>query len=99
MTFGSSPKVVFLDHNVWDFLLERRMDLAVELPPDHFGLWITREAEFEIKATPGDKVDLKAFIAASIEKAKVRTQAYSAFMSRSSPMTSSVSAVSGKVGG
>ena len=73
------PKTIFIDHNVWDFLLARRLDLATELPPDRFSLWITREAEFEIKATPDEKVELKAFVATSIAAANVRTQSYFGF--------------------
>ena len=72
-------KAVFLDHNVWDLLLARGLDLAAELPADRFNLWITREAEFEIKATPDDKAELKAFITATIAAANVRTQSFFGF--------------------
>jgi hypothetical protein len=49
------PTDVYIDHNVWDFLFARRIDLAVELPDDEFSLHLTREAEFEIPPTPSDK--------------------------------------------
>jgi hypothetical protein len=67
---------VYIDHNVWDFLFERRMDLAVELPLDEFCLCITREAEFEIPPTPPEK---KAFIEATIAKCRIPTDTFFGF--------------------
>lgn len=39
---------VLIDAGVWNFLYDRRLDLARELPCPEFGLAHTREAEFEI---------------------------------------------------
>ena len=36
---------VTLDNNAWDFLFARRIDLAAELPPDAFVIFMTREVE------------------------------------------------------
>ena len=46
---------VYLDHNVWDFLLERGIDLVNELHKNQFALHLTSEAEFEITPTPENK--------------------------------------------
>ena len=53
---------VFIDSNVWNFLFERQIDLAVDLPPDKFCLCHTREVELENGAIPPEKAELKAFI-------------------------------------
>ncbi|MQT83993.1 hypothetical protein SAMN04490192_3398 [Pseudomonas lundensis] len=63
---------IYIDNNVWDFLFERGMDLAHELPAPEFCLAITREAEFEIPPIPEEKADLKAFIQRTV-KAVVKT--------------------------
>ena len=67
------PISVYIDNNVWDFLFDRRIDLAAELPRDEFCIAITREAEFEIPLIPPEKAELKAFIEASIERCGIRT--------------------------
>jgi hypothetical protein len=33
---------VTLDNNVWNFLFQRKIDLAAELPSDEFAIFITR---------------------------------------------------------
>jgi hypothetical protein len=45
---------ITLDNNVWDFLFERKIDLAAELPSDEFAIFITREVEIESMAIPPD---------------------------------------------
>jgi hypothetical protein len=42
------PISIYIDNNVWDFLFDRRLDLAAELPRPDYCICITREAEFEI---------------------------------------------------
>jgi hypothetical protein len=44
------------------FLFDRKLDLAKELPPDEYQLFMTREAKFEIAPIPESKAALKAFI-------------------------------------
>jgi hypothetical protein len=44
------------------FLFDRKLDLAKELPPDEYQLFMTREAKFEIPPIPESKAALKAFI-------------------------------------
>jgi hypothetical protein len=46
---------VYIDHNVWGYLLEHKIDLADALPKDEFRLGITREANFEVTPTSPDK--------------------------------------------
>jgi hypothetical protein len=77
MTIG-----VYIDHNVWDFLFKRRIDLAVALPRDEFCLCVTREAEFEIPPTPPEK---KAFIEATIAKCSIQTDTFFGFNDNSLP--------------
>ena len=36
-----------LDNNVWNFLYDRSIDLAVELPRERFAIFITREVEID----------------------------------------------------
>jgi hypothetical protein len=70
---------VFLDHNAWDVLFALRLDLAVELPSDEFGIGITREAEFEIAATAARNPELKAYIDDTIAKCRIETDSYFGF--------------------
>jgi hypothetical protein len=76
---------VYVDNNVWDFLFERRIDLAVELPRDEFCLCLTREAEFEIPPIPPEKAELKAFIEATIAKCGIQADTYFGFNDASLP--------------
>lgn len=64
---------VYIDNNIWDFLFERKLNLAVELPRDEFCICITREAEFEIPPIPLEKAELKSFIDDTIAKCGIRT--------------------------
>ena len=65
------PIDLYIDNDVWDFLFERKLDLAVELPHGEYCLFLTREAEFEIPPIP--KPQLKAFIEATIKKCGIET--------------------------
>ncbi len=67
---------VFIDGNVWDFLLERKIDLATELPADEFRIFITREAEFEIALMPSEK---KSFAEATIASCDIKTDTFFGF--------------------
>lgn len=56
-----------LDNNVWNFLYDRNIDLAVELPRERFAIFITREVEIETLAIPATtKAALKQFIARTV---------------------------------
>jgi len=79
------PLSVYIDNNVWDFLFDRRIDLATALPRDRFCLAITREAEFEIPLIPDDKADLKDFIADSIARCTIRTDSLFGFYDETIP--------------
>jgi hypothetical protein len=70
---------IFLDNNIWDFLLKRGMDLATELPAKDFSLFITREAEFEIAPIPPEKGELKAFIENAFRRCSIKTHSYLGF--------------------
>lgn len=66
---------VTLDNNVWDFLFLRDVDLAAELPPNHFALYITREVEIESLAIPDHekKIALKNYISRTIKACGIET--------------------------
>jgi hypothetical protein len=66
---------ITLDNNVWDFLFQRAIDLASELPPEEFALSITREVEIETLAIPANasKAALKDYIARTIVNCGIRT--------------------------
>jgi hypothetical protein len=70
---------VYIDHNVWHFLFEKQLDLAVELPREKFCVRITREAEFEIQAIPAHMTALKAFIQKTIAKCHIETDSLFGF--------------------
>ena len=53
---------IFIDHNVWDQLFKRNVDLNTHFPQDEYSLFVTREGVFEIKQTPDTKVELKKYI-------------------------------------
>jgi hypothetical protein len=57
---------VFIDSNIWNFLFDQQIDLAVALPSDKFRLYIPREVELEVGAIVRPKeAELKAFIEAA----------------------------------
>ena len=76
---------VYIDSNVWNFLFERPIDLAVALPSDKFCLYIPREAEPEVRAIRPEKAELKAFIEATLAKCGVRTDSLFGFHDDSLP--------------
>ena len=53
------PNDVYIDNDVFDFLFERKLDLAVELPCGEYCLFLTREAEFEIPSIPKPQLMLR----------------------------------------
>jgi len=79
------PISVYIDNNVWNFLFDRQLVLAAELPSDEFCVCITREAEFEIPAIPPDKAELKTFIQSTIAQCEVRTDRLFGFNDASLP--------------
>jgi hypothetical protein len=76
---------VYLDSNIWNFLLDRRLDLAIELPRDEFSLFLTREAEIEIPPIPERKAELKAFVEKTITDCEIKTHSYFGFYDQSHP--------------
>jgi hypothetical protein len=80
---------VYIDSNVWNFLFERQIDLAVALPSDKFCLSIPCEVELEIGAinpsVKPEKEPLKTFIEATIAERGVRTDAFFGFYNASLP--------------
>jgi hypothetical protein len=66
---------ITLDNNVWNFLFDRQIDLATELPPERFVIFITREVEIETLAIPANetKAALKEFIARTIADCDITT--------------------------
>ena len=74
---------VTLDNNVWDFLFQRNIDLALELPLDEFAIFITREVEIEGLAIPEkpSKAALKDYISRTISDSDIRTTSVFGFAS------------------
>jgi len=66
---------ITLDNCVWDFLFYKNLNLALELPPDEFAVFITREVEIEGLAIPADdkKAALKDYIARTRISCDIRT--------------------------
>lgn len=66
---------VTLDNNVWNFLFNRNIDLAAELPSDSFAIFITREVEIEKDAIPENesKRELREYIARTIASTNIQT--------------------------
>lgn len=64
---------ITLDNNVWNFLMDNKLDLAVELPSDRFTIFIPREVEIEAQAVPLRKNELKNFIAHTMARCSIKT--------------------------
>ena len=66
---------ITLDNNVWNFLFDRNIDLASELPADIFVISITREVEIEASAIPhlDSKKALKEYIARTVASCGIET--------------------------
>ena len=66
---------ITLDNNVWNFLFEKRIDLALELPSEEFVIFITREVEIETLAIPAkaSKTALKDYIARTRVSCDIKT--------------------------
>jgi hypothetical protein len=79
------PISIYIDNNVWDFLFNRRLDLAAELPRPDYCICITREAEFEIPPIPDAKSDLKRFIEDTVRRCEVKTDSFFGFYVDSHP--------------
>jgi tRNA threonylcarbamoyladenosine modification (KEOPS) complex Pcc1 subunit len=77
---------VTLDNNVWDFLFQKRIKLALELPSEEFAIFITREVEIETSAIPtkDSKTALKDYIARTIVTCNIKTTSVFGF-ARESP--------------
>ena len=77
---------VFIDSNIWNFLFDRQIDLAVALPSAKFRLYIPREVELEVGAiVRPEKAELKAFIEATIAKCDIQTDRLFGFPDESLP--------------
>ncbi|MDQ0390810.1 hypothetical protein [Labrys monachus] len=72
---------IAIDGSAWNYLFEKAIDLTAELPPDTFNVFIPREVEVELGATPDigkdgqSKVALRRYVWASIESRQVQTSA------------------------
>jgi hypothetical protein len=66
---------ITLDNNVWNFLFDRNIDLATELPPGGFAIFITREVEIEKNAIPEKEatIALKRYISRTVASASIQT--------------------------
>jgi hypothetical protein len=59
--FGGNVKV-FIDHNIWDELAKRQLDLGICFPENEFTLCVTKHGKFEVQQTPESCIELKAYI-------------------------------------
>ena len=73
---------IYIDHNVWDYLFEKDVDLLSELPATKYVLAITREAEFEIPPTPDAK---RQYITKALEACSVEARPYFGFFEDDHP--------------
>ena len=64
---------LFIDSNIFNFLFVSRIDLRNEFPETHFELLIVAEQDFENRAIPEKKADLKDFIYTSMNVWNVKT--------------------------
>ncbi|WET07935.1 hypothetical protein P3S72_15520 [Pseudomonas sp. D3] len=69
---------VTIDSCTWNYFFDNQYDLCVELPPEEFSLFITREVELELLQIPDeshgiDKRPLKEYVRNSIDCRKVTT--------------------------
>ena len=53
---------IFIDHNVWDQLFKRNVNLDIYFPKNEYYLCVTRQGVFEVIQTPENKVELKKYI-------------------------------------
>ena len=74
---------VFIDGHVWNFLFDRKLDLAVVLPAIEWGIMHTREAEFEI---PVGKPELDVFIRETTKRCKIQTDSLFGFADEKKPL-------------
>lgn len=74
---------VTLDNNVWNFLFFGNLDLALELPPDRFAIFMTRQVEIEAEAIPNTplKTPLKEYITHTIESCNIKSTSVFGFAS------------------
>ncbi|AZR33179.1 hypothetical protein [Xanthomonas vasicola] len=66
---------IYIDSCAWNYLHDRAIDLATELPSNIYTLYVTREVKIELDAIPdgGKKEALKAYIIANIERSSINT--------------------------
>jgi len=78
------PFNIYIDNCVWDFLFDRKLDLAIELPQEEFRVSITREAEFEI--APIKRAEVRAFAKDTIAKCKIESDSFFGLSDESLPL-------------
>ena len=76
---------IFIDNNCWDLFFELKLDLNLELPRNEFHIAITREAEFEIKAIPENKSELKNYITNTLSNHRITTDSLFGFYTEGVP--------------
>lgn len=53
---------IFIDHNVWDQLFGRNVDLNACFPKDKYSIFVTSQGILELEQTPDTKLELKKYI-------------------------------------
>ncbi|WP_215796719.1 hypothetical protein [Rheinheimera oceanensis] len=53
---------VFIDHNIWDELFARKLDLECFFPTEQFTFYVTKHGKYEVQQTPESCMELKEYI-------------------------------------
>jgi hypothetical protein len=78
---------IYIDSCAWNYLFDHHINLGIELPPDRYTIFMTREVEIEVASIPDDSKDgkdkrpLKRFIEESVTANRVRTTSVFGFAS------------------
>lgn len=70
---------IYIDSCAWNYLHENGINLASELPPDEYEVYITREVEIELASIPdiglngNDKLPLKEYIHRTLAERSIKT--------------------------
>lgn len=60
--------LIFIEHNIWDQLFKRKIDLDIHFPKKEYSLRVTRQGVFEVVQTPDTKIELKKYIKHTVQE-------------------------------
>ena len=82
---------IVIDGSAWNYLFKNSIDLLIALPPEKFDVFIPREVEIELRATPEiskgghSNAAFKQYVSDTIESRQVSTSAIFGFAEASDP--------------